>query len=435
MTTELHRISEIANRNVKVQNLAHLIDEASLKQIHRKMDGKKAKGIDKVSKAEYAENLDENIGRLVLRMKRQAYQPQPSRRVYIDKPGSSKKRPLGISCYEDKLVENRVAEILTAIYEPKFHEFSYGFRPGKNCHQAVKKLTECIRKNVRYVVEADIRSFFDTIDHEWMLRFLEHDIADRKFIDLIRKMLKADVLDGGKVLEHEVGSPQGSAASPSFANIYLHYVLDMWFAIKVKSECRGDAYIIRYCDDFVCCFQYKEDAEKFYQELPKRFAKFGLELADEKTRILEFGRFAVKNRAMRGEGKPETFDFLGFTFYCSMDTKKRFFRVKVKSCRKKTTAKLRNLNLWLKEHRDWAVKDIIVRVNQSLLGHYHYYGVTDNFTSIAGFQFMVVNLLFKWLNRRSERKSYTWDAFRDGLLKTFPIVKPKIYVNLIANYS
>jgi len=210
VTTELHRISEIANRNVIVQNLAHLIDEASLLAIHRRMDGRKAKGIDKVNKAEYAENLNENIGRLVLRMKRQAYQPQPSRRVYIDKPGSSKKRSLGSSCYKDKLVENRVAEILSAIYEPKFHEFSYGFRPGKNCHQAVKKLIGCIRKNVRYVVEADIRSFFDTIDHEWMLRFLEHDIADKKFIDLIRKMLKADVLDEGKLLEHEAGSPQGS---------------------------------------------------------------------------------------------------------------------------------------------------------------------------------------------------------------------------------
>ncbi|MEL7565561.1 MAG: group II intron reverse transcriptase/maturase [Dehalobacterium sp.] len=435
MTTELHRISEIANRDVKVQNLAHLIDEASLKQIHLKMDGKKAKGIDKVSKDEYAENLDENVGRLVLRMKNQAYQPQPSRRVYIDKPGSKKKRPLGISCYEDKLVENRVAEILSAIYEPKFQEFSYGFRPGKNCHQAVRKLIECIRKNVSYVVEADIRSFFDMIDHEWMIRFLEHDISDKKFIALIRKMLKADVLDEGKLLEHEVGSPQGSAASPIFANIYLHYVLDTWFAIRVKKECRGDAYIIRYCDDFVCCFQYKEDAEKFYQELPKRFAKFGLDLAEEKTQILEFGKFAVKDRVARREGKPETFDFLGFTFYCSMDTKKRFFRVKVKSCRKKTTAKLKKLNLWLKEHRNMAIKDIINRVNQSLLGHYHYYGVTDNFESIAGFQFMVVNLLFKWLNRRSERKSYMWDAFRDGLLKTFPIVKPKIYVNLIANYS
>ena len=399
------------------------------------MDGKKAKGIDEVSKDEYAKNLDENIRRLVLRMKNRAYKPQPSRRVYIDKLGSRKKRPLGISCYEDKLVESRVAEILTAIYEPKFHEFSYGFRPGKNCHQAIQKLIECIRKNVRYVVEADIRSFFDTIDHEWVLRFLEHDIADRKLIDLIRKMLKADVLDGGKLLEHDAGSPQGSAASPVLANIYLHYVLDTWFAIKVKNECRGDTYLIRYCDDFVCCFQYKKDAEKFYQELPKRFAKFGLELAEEKTRILEFGRFAVKDRAARGEGKPETFDFLGFIFYCSMDTKKRFFRVKVKSSRKKTTAKLKKLNLWLKEHRHWAVKDIIARVNQSLRGHYHYYGVTDNFESIAGFQFIVVNLLFKWLNRRSERKSYTWDAFRDGLLKTFPIVKPKIYVNLIANYS
>ena len=314
MTENLCRISEISNKHRQVQNIAHLIDEENLKRIHVTMDGKKARGVDGISKSEYQKKLDENIRRLVERMKRQAYGPNASRRVYIDKPGSRKKRPLGISCYEDKLVEARAAEILNAIYEPKFYDFSYGFRLEKNCHQAIRKLIYQASHGTRYIVEADIRSFFDRMDHEWLLKFLSHDISDRRFIELIRRMLKADVLDEVKLLNHDVGSPQGSGVSPVLANVYLHYVLDDWFAKVVVKWSKGSASVIRYADDFVCSFDYREDAERFYKTLPKRFAKFGLELAEEKTRILQFGIYAAKDRAAKGEKKPKHLTFWDLRF-------------------------------------------------------------------------------------------------------------------------
>jgi group II intron reverse transcriptase/maturase len=364
-------------------------------------------------------------------MKREAYKPQPSRRVYIEKPGSKKKRPLGISCYEDKLVENAVAKLLEAVYEPRFSGTSFGFRPKRNCHGAIREVIEDIQyRKTNYVVEADIRSFFDTLDHAWLIRFLEHDIADRKFIGIIERFLKAGIMEEGKLLDSDKGSPQGNGASPILANVYLHYVLDLWFKQAIKKRCKGEAYLIRYCDDFVCCFQNRSDAEMFYEALPKRFAKFNLTLAEEKTRILEFGRFAKENRSKRGEGKPETFSFLGFTLYCSEDGRKGFFRVKARTDRKKMISKLKKLNLWLKEHRHWAMNELFVRINQSLLGHYHYYGVTDNTKCVERFRDMVIGLLFKWLNRRSQRQSYTWREFNDKLLAKFPVVQPKVYVTL-----
>jgi group II intron reverse transcriptase/maturase len=430
MTDDLCRISEISSKHRRVQNIAHLIDEESLKRIHVTMDGKKARGVDGINKSEYQKNLDENISRLVERMKRQAYVPNASRRVYIDKPGSRKKRPLGISCYGDKLAEARAAEILNAIYEPKFYDFSYGFRPEKNCHQAIRQLINQASHGTRYIVEADIRSFFDRMDHEWLLKFLSHDIADRRFIELIRRMLKADVLDEGKLLNHEVGSPQGSGVSPVLANVYLHYVLDDWFAKVVVKWSKGSASVIRYADDFVCCFDYREDAERFYKTLPKRFAKFGLELAEEKTRILQFGIYAAKDRTAKGEKKPETFNFLGFTFYCGINQRGTMSIIKVKSDRKKTASKLKKMKLWLKENRTLPVKELIMRINRSLVGHFNYYGVTGNGNSISTFRYRVVGLLFTWLNRRSQRKSYTWESFYHGLLQTFPVAMPKIYVNL-----
>jgi group II intron reverse transcriptase/maturase len=280
------------------------------------------------------------------------------------------------------------------------------------------------------VVEADIKSFFDTLNHDWLIKFLEHDIADRKFIGIINRFLKAGIMEKGKMIVKEEGSPQGNGASPILANIYLHYVLDLWFEKTVKKGCKGQAYLIRYCDDFVCCFQYKDDAEQFYTDLIARFEKFNLELALEKTKILEFGRFAKQNREHRGEKKPETFDFLGFTLYCSVDGKKGFFRVKVKSNRKKIISKLKKMNEWLKGHRHFDVKDIIKKINQSLTGHYHYYGVTDNTKCLERFRHMVVSLLFKWLNRRSQKRSYSRETFYKGLLETFHIVQPKIYVSL-----
>lgn len=429
LEAEMDRIRRYSNSNIKVENLACLITKENLEAIHHRMNGKKAAGIDGVTKDIYGAKLHANLSKLISRMRSQAYYPHACRRVYIDKPGTNKKRPLGISCYEDKLVENNVAYILNAIYEEKQYDFSYGFRPNRNCHQAIKEVCRHVRDDrVSYIVEADIRSFFDSMSHEWLIKFLEHDIADRRFLEIIRRMLKAGILENGKLLDHESGSPQGNGSSPILANVYLHYVLDMWFEIRMKKLFRGDAYLVRYADDYVAMFQYKSDAELFYAQMKERFKKYGLKLAEEKTRILEFGRFASVNRQRKGLGKPESFTFLGFTFYCSFN-KWGKFTVKLKTSRKKMTAKLVKLNIWLRDNRELPVTEQIKRINLSLQGHYHYYGVSFNFRSMRGFRFQVIKSLFKWLNRRSQKKSYTWAGFHD-LLKHFPIVYPKIYVSL-----
>ena len=423
---------EKANRtDRKVQNLASYIDEELLKSIHRRMEKNKASGVDKMTKEEYEVNLDDNLKKLVARMKNGSYRPNPTRRVYIPKDGSRKMRPLGISCYEDKLVENAVAQILTMVYEPKFYPCSFGFRPGRNCHMAVREIIEMVQyRKTNYVVEADIRSYFDTIPHDWLMKMLEHDIADRRFLEIIRRFLKAGVMENGKYLDSESGSPQGNGASPVLANVYLHYVLDNWFDVIVQRQCRGQCYLIRYADDFVCCFQNKWEAEIFRQRLEERFAKYGLTLAEEKTKILEFGRFAADNRKKRGEGKPETFDFLGFTFYCGMDGKKRFFRCRVRTSKKKYRSKVLKMKEWIKSHRMMPVEELVRKINEKLAGHYQYYGVTDNTREIKCFQNATKWLLFKWLNRRSQRRSYSQNDFFIGLLRTFPILEPKIRVSL-----
>jgi len=423
---------EKANRtDRKVQNLASYIDEELLKSIHRRMKKNKASGVDKMTKEEYEVNLDDNLKKLVARMKNGSYRPNPTRRVYIPKDGSRKMRPLGISCYEDKLVENAVAQILTMVYEPKFYPCSFGFRPGRNCHMAVREIIEMVQyRKTNYVVEADIRSYFDTIPHDWLMKMLEHDIADRRFLEIIRRFLKAGVMENGKYLDSESGSPQGNGASPVLANVYLHYVLDNWFDVIVQRQCRGQCYLIRYADDFVCCFQNKWEAEIFRQRLEERFAKYGLTLAEEKTKILEFGRFAADNRKKRGEGKPETFDFLGFTFYCGMDGKKRFFRCRVRTSKKKYRSKVLKMKEWIKSHRMMPVEELVRKINEKLAGHYQYYGVTDNTREIKCFQNATKWLLFKWLNRRSQRRSYSQNDFFIGLLRTFPILEPKIRVSL-----
>jgi len=427
---------EKANRtDGKVQNLARYINVETLKSIHMKMDAKKALGIDNVSKDDYSVNLIENLESLVNRMKRGSYQPMASRRTYIPKEGNAKGRPLGISCYEDKLVENVIAKILEAVYDPKFLNVNFGFRPNRNCHQAIRELIEMVQyRKTNYVVEADIKGFFDNVDHEWLIKFLEHDIADKRLIEIIKKFLKAGIMEDGKwYSNNDKAVPQGNGASPVMANVYLHYVLDLWFEVKVKQECRGEAYLIRYCDDFVCCFQHQDEAEKFYQDLIERFAKFGLEIAPDKTNILEFGRFAKENRQKCGLGKPETFDFLGFTFYCGTDSWKGFFRCRVKSSRKRMRRKIREIKEWIKDNRTMPVNDLIKKLNQRLQGYYQYYAVTDNIKEVKRFLKIIKWLLYKWLNRRSQRRSYTIDTFYNGLMKSNPLVEPRIKVSLFYN--
>ena len=415
----------------KVQNLASYINVDTLRATHKTMDKRKASGIDGTTKEEYEQNLEENLENLVKRMKNGSYCPNPSRRVYIPKETKGKMRPLGISCYEDKLVENAIAQILEQIYEPKFYQESFGFRPNRNCHQAVREIIEMVQyRKTNYVVEADIRGFFDNVDHEWLMKMLSHDIADRRFLGIVEKFLKAGIMEEGKYVDSEKGTPQGNGASPILANIYLHYVLDNWFDVIVKRQCEGECYLIRYCDDFVCCFQNQREAEIFKQRLEERFRKYGLELAEEKTKIMEFGKFASRNRERRGEGKPETFDFLGFTFYCGMDTKKRFFRCKVKTSKKKFRSKIKAMKEWIKSHRTAPLAWIFETINAKLRGHYQYYGVTDNTREVKNYRNCVQRLLYKWLNRRSQKRSYTWDTFNNGLLRTFPLIQPSIKVSL-----
>lgn len=415
----------------KVQNLASYINVESLKAMHKKMDAKKAVGIDKVTKEEYEKNLNENLESLVAKMKSGAYKPHPSRRVYIPKDNKGKVRPLGISSYEDKLVEAVIAEILTQVYEPKFYDFSYGFRPSRSCHMAVREVIKDVQLyKTSWVVEADIKGFFDHVSHEWLIKMLEHDIADKKFISIIEKFLEAGIMDNGIYSDTIEGTPQGNGASPMLANIFLHYVLDNWFDVVVRRHSNGECYIVRYADDFICCFQYPNDAEWFVRNLRQRFAKYGLSLAEEKTKILEFGRYAARKRAERGLGKPETFDFLGFTFYCSMNTERTFYRCKVKTSRKKLGNKIRAMKEWIRNHRNMPLEWLFKKVNEKLRGHYQYYGVTDNIVECKRFLRQTTWYLYKYLNRRSQKRSYNHETFFNGLLKTFPLVDPRIRVSL-----
>lgn len=432
MTDGISKIKEIVTSKPleKVENLAHLINKEALIKSHKAMEKDKAPGVDGMNKEEYEGRLEERIENLVGRMKSGAYRPRPVLRTYIPKDGSDKMRPLGLPSYEDKLVQKVMAEILTVIYEPIFMDFSYGFRPEKSCHMAISELMKAINdRPVNYILDADIKSFFDNVNHDNLIFMLKLRIADRRFIELVEKFLKAGIMEDGKKYKSEVGTPQGGNISTILANIYLHYTLDLWFGKAVKSQIKGRAYLVRYADDFVLCFEYEEDAQKVYRALPGRLGKAHLSLAEEKTKIIEFGRNAKQNREKIGKGKPETFDFLGFTFYCSK-SRNGSYRTKVKSSRKKLNVKNKKIKGFITENMHMKFNLLIKKVNTKLLGHYRYYGVTDNSKSIAEFYWNVGGYLFNALNRRSNRKSYTWEGFGE-LLKYAPLLRPKIYVNLL----
>ncbi len=440
LTFDASRISQISASGQKVQNLACLLTVDFLRACYTELDPNKAPGIDGVTKKEYGQNLNANLEALVSRMKKGTYTPQPSRRVYIDKPGTNKKRPLGISCLEDKIVERAIAKILVAVYEPKFLDCSYGFRPNRSCHQAVSTLLGYINQKTNYVVEADIRSCFDTINHEWLIKFLENDIADKKFIELVNRGLKAGHFEDGIYQIHTEGTMQGSGYSPVLANVYLHYVLDRWFRHLKETapemwRFRGSAQLVRYADDFVCCFQYKNEALNFYQWLIPHFRKYGFELAPEKTRVIQFGRFAeldiqkMHEQGKTDQTKPGTFNFLGFTFYCGKSAKTGKFSCKVKSDSKRVRTKLAKQKAWLAEHRGLKLKEVIGHFNDVLKGYFNYYAVTCNFNAVAAFRYHVIGYIFKWLNRRSQRKSYTWEGFCH-MLQYYPVVKARIKVNI-----
>lgn len=423
-------ITQRAREKPKSQftSLAHLLDEGFLRECYYELGRDRASGIDGVTWREYQENLEENLKNLVTRMKAKQYKPQPSKRVYISKDEQSL-RPLGLPSLEDKIVQKGMVHILEAIYEADFLECSYGFRPGKNCHQAINAVDKTIMtKPINHIIEADIKGFFDNVSHEWMMECLEVRIKDPSFLLLVRRFLKAGYVEAGKIVATKQGTPQGGNLSPVLSNVFLHYVLDLWFEKKLKTQVRGQIYLIRYADDFICMVQNGEEAKYVRQALQERFAKFGLELHPEKTRVLSFGRYEREN-AKRENRKANTFDFLGFTHYCGTSRKGRFM-VYRKTSQKKFRKKCKEINAWLKGIRNAVkTKEWWSILKAKLKGHYQYYGVSGNIVSLRRYYTKTVELTRKWLNRRSQCKAFNWEGFGE-YLKRYPLPKPRITYNL-----
>lgn len=433
VATKLQRIAEKARREsgCRFTSLFHLMNVEMLRECFRQLRKDAAAGIDKVTKKEYGANLEKNLTALVEKLHRMSYIPLPVRRVYIPKPGSSKERPLGIPALEDKLVQAGLARILSAIYEQDFIDDSYGFRPGRGCHDALRALSDEVEGGrIHYIVDADIKGFFDNVDHEWLMKFLGHRIADKRVLRYVKRFLKAGIMEEGAVSASDKGTPQGGIVSPILANIYLHYSLDLWFTRVFQKGCYGQSRMIRYADDFVVCFQREVDAIRFRHELDERLFRFGLVISPEKTKTIEFGSFAEAKAKKRG-GKAATFDFLGFTHYCSRSRNGRHFRMKRVTSHKKFTAKIRMFRDWLKASRTLPTDELMEKVASKLRGHFAYYGVTDNSKGISRFAYEIRCLLFKWLNRRGKRGCMNWEKF-NLFLKKFPLPRPRIMVNLFA---
>lgn len=401
-----------------VQGIMHCVNAQSLMEEHRRQSRRKATGVDGVDKAQYDENAEETIRQLVERMKRFQYKPQPVRRTYIPK-ANGKLRPLGIPAYEDRLVQGVMANALNEVYEPRFLDCSYGFRPGRSAHDVVRYIDQTImRRKVNYVLEADIKGFFDNVDHDWLMKFLEHDIQDKNFLRYVKRFLIAGIMEGTELKDSDRGTPQGGLISPVLANVYLHYALDLWFEKAIKPKLRGEAYYVRYADDFLILFQYENEARAVLETLKGRLAKFSLELAEDKTRILPIGRY---------KGTKEDFDFLGFTFY-NTRTRAGKYRIGIRTSKKKLKAKRQAMKAWLRTRLTEPVDLTMRRLAAALRGHNNYYGVNGNLEAIQKFYYYAETMLYKMLNRRSQRKSMSYEKFRR--IWHYYIKPPKIMKNI-----
>lgn len=369
-----------------------------------------------VTAKEFAENLDQNLESLLISLKEKKYKAKLVRRVNIPK-GKGKTRPLGIPTVQDKILQRAVASILEAIYEKSFLKSSYGYRPGIGAQKAVADLTKEVQDKYSYIVEADIKGFFNNIDHDWLMKMLKLRIKDGAILGLIWKWLKAGVLEPDGNINHPVtGSPQGSIVSPILANIYLHYVLDLWFEKAVKPKSEGEAYICRYADDFICAFRYKRDADKFFAVLGKRLGKFKLELAKEKTSIISFSRFRKHEKT--------SFEFLGFEFRWKVSNKGKDIIVR-RTSRTKLRKSITSFKEWCKENRNCRIAKIVETLNAKLRGYFNYYGVIGNRKGIDQFYETALKILYKWLNRRSQRKSFNWKQFKEKM-QWYGLIKPRI---------
>jgi group II intron reverse transcriptase/maturase len=417
--TSLQAIAKKASERpeYRFRDLFRLLNEDMLRDSWRYVRKNAAYGVDKVSADEYGQNLEANIHQLVEELKRKRYRAKNVLRRYIPK-GKGKLRPLGIPATQDKLLQMAVKRILEAIFEQDFLNCSYGYRPGVGILDAVDDLTVKLQfGKYNYVVEADISGYFDNIDHDWLLKMLAERIDDKSFLWLIGKWLKAGVLEtDGKVVHPVTGTPQGGVVSPVLANIYLHFALDLWFQKVVIPHCSGEACLIRYADDFVCAFEKEEDARRFYEVLGERLKKFDLELSTEKTRIAPFSPFGPLGKT--------SFDFLGFEFRWGKDRSGKP-HVDKRTARKSLRNSLTRFKLWLKDNRHRRLPDLFRLLNVKLTGYFNHFGVYGNIRSLEFFYYQVIRQLWKYLNRRSQRKSYNWDGFRQ-LLAQFGVVRPHI---------
>lgn len=416
MENEKREITRIALKYEKVQNLMKYVNENTLKEMYKRQPKNKAVGIDGMTKEMYGEHLEDNIDKLIHDMKQFSYRPYPVRKTYIPK-GNGKLRGLGIPSFEDKMVQGVFKEILEAIYETKFLDSSFGFRPNRGCHDAIQRINKHIMADkVNYIIDADIKGFFDNLDHEWLMKFLEHDIADKNFLRYIKRFLIGGVMEDGKKLETDKGTVQGGLISPVLANVYLHYVLDLWFEHK-KKEFRGEMYLVRYADDFVCMFQYEKEAQEFYKLLIERLRKFNLEIAEDKSRILPFGRY---------KGTKESFDFLGFTHINGKSHWGKYCVIH-RTSKKKLKQKREAAKQWLKEHMHESIPETIRKLNKKMIGHYRYYGIYGNFIGLNKFYKYVRQQLYFTKRRRDQSLWLTWKKLGQ-ILKVYPIASPKIYI-------
>lgn len=429
MSTALAKVADRARKDPqgRMRSLAHHIDVEALKRCFGKLRNDAAKGVDGVTKEQYGKNLEQNLQELHEKLRTMTYRHQPLRRIHVpkDKPGTT--RPIGISCLVDKIVQSALTELLGAIYEQDFLDCSHGFRPGKRPHDALKALSRAIGKGkANVILEADVKAFFDSIDRPMLLEILQERIADKSIMRLIGKCLKVGVLDGQQYFMPEEGTAQGSVLSPLLGNVYLHYVLDVWFERDIKPRLRGQAALIRYCDDFVIGFERMDDAQRVMEVLGKRLGRYKLQLQPDKTRLVDFHRPPKQQNSGKGPG---SFDFLGFTLYWKRNRRGPQWHV---SWRTRTARLRRAVNRaeeWCRSHRNLPIPQQHQALTRKILGHFNFFGVNDNTRSLSLLLCEVRRAWFKWLNRRSQRRSYNWERFND-LLDAFPFPKPRVYVNL-----
>jgi group II intron reverse transcriptase/maturase len=424
-TSGLDRVRRTAkeDKDLRFTALLHHVSVDQLRRSYFSLKRRAATGVDGVTWEEYGRGLEERLADLHGRIHRGAYRAKPSRRVWIPK-ADGRQRPLGIAALEDKIVQHAMGTVLSQIWEEDFLGFSYGFRPGRSQHDALDALAVGIeRKKVNWVLDLDIRSFFDRISHEWMVRFVEHRIADKRVVRLIQKWLKAGVMEDGRWFETQEGTPQGSVISPLLANLYLHYVLDVWAKVWREKVARGDMIIVRYADDAVLGFQHREDAELFLEQLRNRLSKFDLELHPDKTRLIEFGRYAAARRNRRGEGKPETFTFLGFTHICGRSRTTGYFTVLRKTIGRRMAGKLTEIRQQLRRRRHEPTGETLPWLVSVVCGFFQYHGVPGNEQQLRSFRSDVLRSWLFQLQRRSQRSRWTWKLLLERFDCHFPLPK------------